>query len=276
LRFWDGVLSDDLSKWWPAKEGAEEFTKALEGIPGAMEAAVISGADMISMTASLTTIENEYTSNVATNNAELLTLMEARANLKRRGFSEESAQIKEIDAKLDANATNAGENAAAHELATQRIILSYAQQLLAADGLTQEEAAFLIQKGVDMGIYSETAAAEMNKVIIEAGKLTTAINNIPDKKTIKIDFSGAPIPNFSKSGAQKDGGTSATGSMSSGGWTTVGERGPEVVDLPRGSRVYSNTESKQMGGGGMTQSDMSQLAKLFAVAVATEMQKANG
>ena len=68
----------------------------------------------------------------------------------------------------------------------------------------------------------------------------------------------------------------ATGAMSSGGWTTVGERGPEVVDLPRGSRVYSNTESKQMGGGGMTQSDMSAMAKLFAVAVATEMQKANG
>ena len=68
----------------------------------------------------------------------------------------------------------------------------------------------------------------------------------------------------------------ATGAISSGGWTPVGERGPEVVDLPRGSRVYSNTESKQMGGGGMTQSDMSAMAKLFAVAVATEMQKANG
>lgn len=35
-----------------------------------------------------------------------------------------------------------------------------------------------------------------------------------------------------------------------GGLTWVGERGPELVDLPRGSRIYDNTSSKQMAGGG--------------------------
>ena len=41
----------------------------------------------------------------------------------------------------------------------------------------------------------------------------------------------------------------ATGGVSSGGLTLVGERGPELVRLPSGARVHSNAESRRMGGG---------------------------
>lgn len=41
----------------------------------------------------------------------------------------------------------------------------------------------------------------------------------------------------------------ATGGMASG-LTVVGERGPELVNLPRGSRVHSNAESRRMVGRG--------------------------
>ena len=41
----------------------------------------------------------------------------------------------------------------------------------------------------------------------------------------------------------------ATGGMASG-LTVVGERGPELVNLPRGSRVHSNAESRRMVGSG--------------------------
>jgi hypothetical protein len=34
-----------------------------------------------------------------------------------------------------------------------------------------------------------------------------------------------------------------------GGLTWVGESGPELVSLPRGSQIYSNQESRGMGGG---------------------------
>ena len=37
-----------------------------------------------------------------------------------------------------------------------------------------------------------------------------------------------------------------------GGLTWVGERGPELVNLPRGSAVWSASESSRMGGGGST------------------------
>ena len=40
----------------------------------------------------------------------------------------------------------------------------------------------------------------------------------------------------------------ASGGVSSGGLTLVGERGPELVRLPSGSRVHSNAESRRMGG----------------------------
>lgn len=46
----------------------------------------------------------------------------------------------------------------------------------------------------------------------------------------------------------------ASGTLSApGGMALVGERGPELVELPRGSRVYNNTESRgMMRGGGVT------------------------
>jgi hypothetical protein len=42
----------------------------------------------------------------------------------------------------------------------------------------------------------------------------------------------------------------ALGGLSQGGLTLVGERGAELIDLPSGSRVYSNPESRRMMGGG--------------------------
>lgn len=40
----------------------------------------------------------------------------------------------------------------------------------------------------------------------------------------------------------------ASGGISSGGMTLVGESGPELVNLPKGARVYSHAESQGMGG----------------------------
>ena len=39
----------------------------------------------------------------------------------------------------------------------------------------------------------------------------------------------------------------ARGGISGGGLAIVGEGGPELVSLPRGSRVHSNAASRQMG-----------------------------
>ncbi len=41
----------------------------------------------------------------------------------------------------------------------------------------------------------------------------------------------------------------ANGGVVGSGMQVVGERGPELVKLPQGSRVYSNRDSRKMGGG---------------------------
>ena len=52
------------------------------------------------------------------------------------------------------------------------------------------------------------------------------------------------------------GGQGSTGSRASGGpasgWTVVGERGPELLNLPRGSHVTNNSASRASGGLGGT------------------------
>jgi len=40
----------------------------------------------------------------------------------------------------------------------------------------------------------------------------------------------------------------AEGGVSAGGLTIVGEKGPELVNLPKGSRVHSNADSRKMTG----------------------------
>jgi len=42
----------------------------------------------------------------------------------------------------------------------------------------------------------------------------------------------------------------STGGIVNSNMQLVGERGPELVSLPRGSRVHSNADSKRMGGSG--------------------------
>lgn len=45
----------------------------------------------------------------------------------------------------------------------------------------------------------------------------------------------------------------ASGTLNApGGMAWVGERGPELMEVPRGSRIYNNTESRAMGVGGFT------------------------
>ena len=50
---------------------------------------------------------------------------------------------------------------------------------MAADGLSQQEVEFLLEKGAAMGVYSEDAIKDMRAVMQEAYNLTGALNGIP-------------------------------------------------------------------------------------------------
>ena len=58
------------------------------------------------------------------------------------------------------------------------------------------------------------------------------------------------------------------------GLTVVGERGPELLSLPRGSRVFSNAQSQRMsGGGGASDSEIRDIANKVAREVNLRMNR---
>jgi hypothetical protein len=84
-------------------------------------------------------------------------------------------------------------------------------------------------------------------------RLSTFVLGIPDlltllvtgaitqmKKIFKIDMPQFGLPQF------------ANGGTSKGGMALVGEKGPELVNLSKGSRVFSNAESRKMVGSSST------------------------
>jgi hypothetical protein len=72
------------------------------------------------------------------------------------------------------------------EFATRKIVLGYLEQQLALDGLTNEEVDLLLKKGVEWGIYSDTAILAMQETMAEVNALTNSINGIPSSRNITI------------------------------------------------------------------------------------------
>ena len=65
-------------------------------------------------------------------------------------------------------------------------------------------------------------------------------------------YSGVSGGGNNKYSPGPSGGGFASGGIVSGGMTLVGERGPEIVSLPRGSHVFNNEDTKRMGESGDT------------------------
>ncbi|MCM1561957.1 MAG: hypothetical protein NC123_20865, partial [Butyrivibrio sp.] len=59
----------------------------------------------------------------------------------------------------------------------------------------------------------------------------------------------APVGGGSPAGAPTPAANATGTSFFRGGWTTVGEHGPELLNLPAGSRIISNSETRQAAGG---------------------------
>lgn len=155
-----------------ATEEIEDFTKANQ--------------NMINMTASYESVERGYMETSEELEIKRNDLLDERALKLRQGYSEAGRTIKGIDEKLAENADAAAANADAHELASSRIILGYLEQQLAMDGLSAEETAFLLEKGVEWGVYSQQAVDAMSAALIEAEKLKGMINGLPPSKTVNV------------------------------------------------------------------------------------------
>lgn len=202
--------------------------------------------------------------------------------------------LQTLNDKLDENIEKIDKAADEHEAAANRIILSYAQQVLAADGLTQAEAEALLQTGEDMGLYAEGTVEKAQEAMTKAQDLANAISqNIADTaldakdiisglrdeidglhdKTVNITVntittggSTVNIPQQNQMEAQ------ATGGPVMGNTPyLVGEKGPEVF-VPNGSGTVIPNNQLGSGSATISQSDMYYLGKI----IASEIQKAIG
>ena len=87
-------------------------------------------------------------------------------------------------------------------------------------------------RAVDWGSVISGVGRSIGNAIIGMieGAINGALSGIPGSPKVSI-------PRF------------ATGTnFAPGGMAWVGERGPELVNLPRGSQVHTNAQSKQMAG----------------------------
>jgi tape measure domain-containing protein len=105
----------------------------------------------------------------------------------------------------------------------------------------------------------------VNGVIDKINELIRLLNKIPGVSiplVPKVNFdvlsSVRAAPGSAPNGYGRSGGAQkafASGTnYAPGGLALVGELGPEIVDLPRGSKVYTNSETKQMLNGNFTPS----------------------
>jgi hypothetical protein len=211
-------------------ESAELTAEQIQDAADAMDAL---SKTQLSITASVTSAENNF-------NDTYKKLMKERAQLELDRITASGDTLVKIKSDLAANSEALQKNVDDYDLATNKIILDYATQLLAADGLTTEEANYLIERGEAMGVYAQGAGEKMRELIRDATNLASAYGEIPTEVTTTItanhvdnyttNYSGGYGSSYEEPRAL--GGTTIAGSTS-----LVNERGiPEIVSV--GNKDY--------------------------------------
>ena len=205
--------------------------------------------DLIGLIDSMQSAEESYTSKSADLAAERDALLQKRADLIAAGWSVTSDKIKDVDQALADNADAADKNAKAHEDANRRIIFGYITQKLEMDGLTDDEINYLLELGVEWGIYSDTIIEEARQAMNGANAYLAGIQD----RTVTITYvyeGGGFYEQYQKDDTYSGGKTTTqkTKMMASGGPVfegntyLVGENGPELLQMgnQRGNIIPNN------------------------------------
>jgi len=146
------------------------------------------GATYYSQFKTIAQEEQRYKENMGEINTKIGELITEKQRLIAEGYGPESAAIKEVSAKLQEQQGIAGATAAAHEDATNRIVLGFIEQGLAAGGLTDLEAGFLIDLGIKWGIYGEEMKTAWKDAIAERDKYINGQGEIITDYSINVGF----------------------------------------------------------------------------------------
>lgn len=181
----------------------------------------------------LTKANQDYLSMVGDITSELQGYQEKHNDIQAE-LNEGNITIQEAQAQW-------AELAREQELATNKMILSMLNQRLAADGLNEAEMNFLLNQGVQWGIYSREAVDRANDVIANVDHLVNQYNNIPGH--VSTDIVTNHIDNYFSNVTGYGGGRAGGGPVSAGMLYRVNETRQEFFQpsvsgtvLPLGNR----------------------------------------
>ena len=180
-----------------AAEAAKELTKANQMI--------------LSTVSSMQSAEESYQDALKRNAEERAKIEKDRADEIAKGWKTDAERVAEYDQALAENARQVQTLAQEHEMASRKIVLGLIQQKMTADGiLTDDEMNWLLKKGEQWGIYSDTVVKEAQRAIAEANMVAAAVNGIPDAKTIEIylhsNFGGGDLGDHVADNRERDSG----------------------------------------------------------------------
>lgn len=194
----------------------------------------------------------------------------------RQQYVDGSVSAEEYAAKMGGLTDAVKENQKAHEEAGKKIAFSLLQQKLAVDGLSDAEFDFLLQAGVNWGIYDQTVANTAKEIdsqmetmadsyelpidkLTQMNEKVKAAQNLAGQTwtyTFDIVTNGS-VPNLPGPGGSaqtiKNKNTQSGGTVYAGRPTIVGEAGAEPFFPATNGRILGHAESLHalsLGGGG--------------------------
>jgi phosphoserine phosphatase len=250
-RFQAGLISEDeLNKAWQnIGKGVEEAEQALRGadLGGALK---YQYDQVEAVMADITTAVGGG-AHFATNIGKMRPPVKPEELDQAMKPAQEVAQLYDnigaAAATLDRNMTTAWLNSEGHAIALQEPMLTLQGYFETNTEVAQELGRVVIEeipdtKALDIHIEKETLLFER----------LYAIRDLLEqyRRPVPLNFTVGSLPMFP--GASGVPGYAAGTTHHAGGWAMMGENGPELAQLPMGSRVYSAEDSARMVGGSTT------------------------
>lgn len=171
---------------YSAADATKELAAATEEETEALKAASEANTTFLSLLGSVNTTYMGYMETTKSLEQERIELEKEKQGLIAQGYSEQSTQIQEVNAKIAENQQQTTAAADQFELDNKRILLGYLERKLTADGiLDDKELIWLTEKGVAWGVYHQTAVEETQAMINEANGL---IEGLITEKTFTLSL----------------------------------------------------------------------------------------
>ncbi len=246
------------------KQSTEDAAKAAADQLAAQKAIYDANTAMVSSISTLESQEEAYNSKIVGLMGDRAKAEQDLAALRREGYSEQSTQIQGAIGKLDEIKAKEAELEKERGRQSLEFISNLLLQKLSLDGLTTAEFDAFAKQQVAWGLWSADIQKQASDAYRKVDEINNAIHGVqPTTKVVfdvvnhreavvaleneiaKVQDKTVTITvNTSAPASTLDQARAVGGSAT--GKTLVGERGPELVDLPSGSYVHSAGTTKNI------------------------------